>query len=131
MAMTVTEKWADFLTSFTFDGIPPEVLQQAKMHILDSIGCSLGGYALEWGKKVAAVGRDLGGQPEATVIGSGEKLHCAHAAYVNGKLSNILDMDETMYQTRHIGGVPLFAALSVGERVGATGREIILATSER
>jgi 2-methylcitrate dehydratase PrpD len=128
MAMTVTEQWADFLTSFTFDGIPPEVLHQVKIHILDSIGCCLGGYALEWGKNVAAVGRDLGGRPEATVIGSGDKLHCANAAYVNGKLSNILDMDETMYQTRHIGGVPFFTALSVGERVGATGKDIILAT---
>ncbi|OGO43276.1 MAG: hypothetical protein A2Z05_05025 [Chloroflexi bacterium RBG_16_60_22] len=128
METTITERWADFLTTFTFDDIPAEVLQQTKVHILDSIGCSLGGYALEWGKKVAAVGRDLGGKPEATVIGSGDRLHCAHAAYVNGKLSNILDMDETMYQTRHIGGVPLFTALAVGERVGATGKEIILAT---
>ena len=126
--MSITEKWADFLTSFTFDRIPAEVLHQTKIHILDSIGCSLGGYALEWGKNVAAVGRDLGGKPEATVIGSGDRLHCAHAAYVNGKLSNILDMDETMYQTRHIGGIPMFAALSVGERVGATGKDIILAT---
>jgi 2-methylcitrate dehydratase PrpD len=128
MTMTVTGQWADFLTSFTFDGIPPEVLQQVKLHILDSIGCALGGYALQWGQNVTAVGRDLGGKPEATVIGSGDKLHCAHAAYVNGKLSNILDMDETMYQTRHVGGVPFFTALSVGERVGTAGRDIILST---
>jgi 2-methylcitrate dehydratase PrpD len=98
------------------------------MHVLDTIGCTLGGYALDWGKKVTAVGRDLGGKPEATVIGSGDRLHCANAAYVNGKISNILDMDETLYQTRHIGGVPLFTALSVGERAGATGKDIILAT---
>ena len=51
-----------------------------------------------------------------------------HAAYVNGKLANILDMDETLYHTRHIGGVPFFTALSVGERVKATGKDIILAT---
>jgi 2-methylcitrate dehydratase PrpD len=123
-----TEKWADFLADCTFDDIPASVIQQTKMHILDTIGCTLGGYALDWGKKVTAVGRDLGGKPEATVIGSGDKLHCTNAAYVNGKISNILDMDETLYQTRHIGGVPLFSALSVGERAGATGKDIILAT---
>ncbi len=126
--MSITEKWADFLTSFTYDRIPVEVLHQTKIHILDSIGCSLGGYSLKWGKNVSALGRDLGGKPEATVMGSGDRLHCAHAAYVNGKLANILDMDETMYQTRHIGGTPMFAALSVGERVEASGKEIILAT---
>ena len=126
--MLITEKWADLLTGCTFDDMPAEVVRQAKMFILDSIGCALGGYAIAWGKRVADVGRDLGGKPEATVIGSGDRLHCAHAAYVNGKLGNILDMDETLYNNRHIGGVPLFPALSVGERTGATGKDIILAT---
>ncbi|HEY97182.1 MAG TPA: MmgE/PrpD family protein [Dehalococcoidia bacterium] len=128
MTMTITEKWADFLSTFTYDDIPAEVVHQSKLHILDSIGCVLGGYAIDWGKKVTSLGRDLGGKPEATVIGSGDRLHCANAAYVNGKLSNVLDMDETLYQTRHIGGVPFFSALSVGERAGATGRDVILAT---
>ena len=128
MKTSNTEKWADFLATCTFDDIPAEVVQQTKIHTLDTIGCTLGGYALDWGKKVTAVGRDLGGRPEATVMGSGDRLHCASAAYVNGKMSNILDMDETLYQTRHIGGVPLFSALSVGERIQATGKDVILAT---
>jgi 2-methylcitrate dehydratase PrpD len=128
METSNTEKWADFLAACTFEDIPAEVVRQVKLHALDTIGCALGGYALDWGKKVAAVGRDLGGRPEATVLGSGDRLHCANAAYVNGKMSNILDMDETLYQTRHVGGVPLFSALSVAERVGATGRDVLLAT---
>jgi 2-methylcitrate dehydratase PrpD len=122
------KRWADFLTTVTFSDLPSEVVQQTKRFILDNIGCAFGGYAIDWGKKVAALGRDLGGKPEATVVGSGDKLHCAHAAYVNGKLANILDMDETLYNNRHIGGVPLFSALSVGERVKATGKDIILAS---
>jgi 2-methylcitrate dehydratase PrpD len=129
MAMSITEQWADFLTTFTFGDMPPEVVQQTKLYILDNIGCALGGYAVEWGKRVAALGRDLGGKPEATVVATGDRLHCANAAYVNGKLSNILDMDETLYNNRHIGGVPLFPALSIGERVGATGKDVILATA--
>ena len=126
--MTITEKWADFIVNCVFDEIPAEVVHQTKLYILDSIGCALGGYAIEWGKKVAALGCDLGGKPEATVIGSGDRLHCAQAAYVNGKLGNILDMDETLYNNRHIGGVPFFPSLSAGERIGATGKDVILAT---
>ena len=126
--ITITGKWADFLTTCVFDDIPADVLQQTKMFILDSIGCALGGYAIEWGKKVTKLGYDLGGKPEATAIGSGYKLHCVHAAYVNGKLGNILDMDETLYNNRHSGGVPFFPALSGGERNGATGKDVILAT---
>jgi len=129
MTETITEKWADFLATFSFNDMPAEVVQQTKLFILDNIGCALGGYAIEWGKKVTVLGQDLGGKPEATVVGSGDRLHCANTAYVNGKLSNILDMDETLYNNRHIGGVPLFPALSVGERVMGTGKDIILATA--
>ena len=127
--MTITERWAEFLSTCKFDDMPAEVVQQTKLFILDNIGCALGGYAIDWGKKVADLGRDLGGKPEATVVGSGDRLHCANAAYVNGKLSNILDMDETLYNNRHIGGVPLFPALGIGERVKASGGDIILATA--
>lgn len=126
--MSLTEKWADFLTTLTFDDLPAEVVHQTGMFILDSIGCALGGYAIDWGKRVAEVGCDLGGKAEATVIGSGDRLHCTHAAYVNGKLANVLDFDETLYNNRHIGGVPLFPALSAGERAGASGQDVILAT---
>ena len=127
--MTITEKWANFLANCSFGDIPSGVVQQTKMFILDNFGCALGGYAISWGKKVAALGRDFGGKPEATVIGSGDRLHCAHAAYVNGKLGNVLDMDETLYNNRHIGGAPFFPALSAAERIGATGKDIILATA--
>lgn len=126
---SMTERWAEFLTTVTFDDMPLEVVRQTKMFILDNIGCALGGFALDWGKKVVAVGQDLGGKPEATVVGSGDKLHCANAAYVNAKLANILDMDEVLYGTRHIGGVPVFPALNGGERVKATGKDVILATA--
>ena len=129
MTVTITERWADFLVTFSFNDLPAEVVQQTKLYILDNLGCALGGYAINWGKKVTALGCELGGKPEATVVGSGDRLHCANTAYVNGKLSNILDMDETLYNNRHIGGVPLFSALSVGERVMGTGKDIILATA--
>lgn len=127
--MTITERWADFLATFTFNDMPAGVILQTKLYILDNIGCALGGYAIDWGKKVTVLGRDLGGKPEATVVGSGDRLHCANTAYVNGKLANVLDMDETLYNNRHIGGVPLFPALSVGERVMVTGKDVILATA--
>ncbi len=129
METSLTEKWADFLAAATFNDMPPEVVQQTKMYVLDGIGCALGGYAIDWGKKLAAIGQDLGGKPEATMVGSRDKLHCANAAYVNGKMANLLDMDETLYNNRHIGGTALFPALSVGERVRATGKDIILATA--
>ncbi len=127
--MSLTEQWAEFLTKTKFEDLPPEVVEQTKMLILDSIGCAFGGYTLTWGKKVISLGRDLGGKPESTVIGSGDKLSSVSTAYVNAKLSNIMDMDETLYNNRHIGGVPVFPAVSIGERVKASGKTVILSTA--
>jgi 2-methylcitrate dehydratase PrpD len=129
MEKTLAEQWADFALRITFGDLPPQVVHQTKIFILDNIGCALGGYALDWGKKVVAVGRDLGGRPEATVVGSGDKLHCANAAYVNAKLANVLDMDEVLYSSSHIGATPVFPALNVGERVKVAGRDVILAVA--
>jgi 2-methylcitrate dehydratase PrpD len=127
--MTLTDQWAEFLTKTGFDDLPAEVVEQTKMLILDSLGCAFGGFTLTWGRKVVALGRDLAGKPESTVIGSGDKLGCVNTAYINAKLSNVMDMDETLYNNRHIGGVPFFPALSIGERVKASGKAIILSTA--
>lgn len=129
MEDTTTKVWIDFIDSVTFDSLPQEVIQQTKMYILDHMGCALGGYSLDCGMEVAAVGRDMGMGNEATVMGSGDKLNCASAAYVNGKLANLLDMDEVLYGCNHIGPVPVFPALNTGEKCGSTGKEIILATA--
>jgi 2-methylcitrate dehydratase PrpD len=126
---SITRKWVEFLSKATFDDMPSEVVHQTKMFILDNIGCALGGYALNPGKDVTALGRDMNGKPEATVIGSGDKLNCASAAYVNGKLANLLDMDEVLYGCNHIGSTPVFPALNVGERVEAAGKDIILSVA--
>ena len=127
--MLVTEKWAEFLADTQFEDLPSEVVEQTKLLILDSLGCAIGGYSLDWGKKVAALGRELGGKPESSVFGSGDKLGCVNAAYVNAKVSNIMDMDETLYNNRHIGGISVFPAISLGERVKADGKAVILATA--
>jgi 2-methylcitrate dehydratase PrpD len=127
--MLITERWAEFLAGARFEDLPLEVVEQTKLLILDSLGCAIGGYSISWGKKVAALGRDLGGKPESIVVGSGDTLGCVNTAYVNAKLSNLMDMDETLYNNRHIGGISVFPAISLGERVKADGKTIILAAA--
>jgi 2-methylcitrate dehydratase PrpD len=54
MEKTITRRWSDFLANTTFDALPPEVVHQTKMLILDSLGCALGAYSLKLGKMVVA-----------------------------------------------------------------------------
>ena len=129
MSDSPTRAWTDFIDRVSFDDLPSDVVRQTKLYILDTIGCALGGYAIESGKNVIEAGLELGGPGQATVLGSGDKLHVSNAAYVNGKLSNLLDADEIFYSTKHIGGIPLFPSLSLGEHSHASGKEVIAAVA--
>ena len=76
------------------------------------------------------VAAGLGGPPEATLLGRGVRVAAPAAALATGTLVHALDFDDT-----HAGGlvhataVVLPAVLAVGEEVGATGEEALLAAS--
>ena len=62
-----------------FEDLPAEVIAQAKSIVLDTLGCALGG--LNEGPTIAVrrLVRELGGNSEATIIGSKERTSCTLA----------------------------------------------------
>ncbi|WP_433385790.1 MmgE/PrpD family protein [Micromonospora sp. KLBMP9576] len=116
--------------------VPAEVRAAALRHLLDGVGTALGGLRAAtptagepggWSPIPAvAVARALGGPPEATIIGSRDRVGAPAAALANGTLVHALDFDDT-----HAGGlvhataVVLPAAFAVGEQVGAAGRAVL------
>ena len=89
--MTTSERLADFAAGLRYDDLPPQVTREAKRLLLDTIGCGLGGHAVEKGQMAVAYARRMGGAPEATVLGMPGKLPAANAAFANGDLMNALD----------------------------------------
>jgi 2-methylcitrate dehydratase PrpD len=47
---SLTEKLGRYLSSLQFEQIPSDVVNAAKMHVLDSLGCLLAGSRLEAGR---------------------------------------------------------------------------------
>lgn len=123
----------DVLAKYTreakFEDFPEEVVKRAKYLVLDNIGCVLGATQTEIGKKYLALGRSLGGGKEVTILGSGDKVSCLTAAYINGQLANTLDFDDTydFYSPAHPGIGIVQTALSLGEAVDASGEEVLTA----
>jgi len=122
----VTKRLADFYSGVDYSDLSKEVTDWAKWYILDHIGCILGGQQTPMGKILTELGRDLGGKDEATVLGSKEKTSAPMAAFINAKLGNALDYDDVLYNLWHIGVIPVASALAMGEKVGASGKEVIL-----
>jgi 2-methylcitrate dehydratase PrpD len=120
-----TEKLVDFVRMSQLTDLPENVIHEMKRVILDSIGCALNGLSTERGKIAVELARRLGGCPEATVFGTNEKVSCANAAFANGELINALDFDA--FSGGHSAPILIPAALALGESVGASGKDIILA----
>jgi 2-methylcitrate dehydratase PrpD len=125
MSTTALSIIAKFVTDTEYRSMPSGVIHQAKRIILDTIGCGLAGYVTDTGKIVREVARNLGGNPESTIIVSGDKNSCANTAFVNAKMANALDMDDCFMNLVHFAPMTVFSPLAMSERSGATGRELI------
>ncbi len=125
---TAAQQIATFTDSLDYDDIPPEVVDAAKLHLLDTLGCGLAAH----GVGVATEGRtamaELGGEPQSSVIGHDGALPAANAAFANAMLCHGLDFDDTHSESiAHISVVVSPTAVAVGEAQGASGREALAA----
>ncbi len=126
--MTAAQTIAEWATTLTADDVPEDVAEHAKLHFLDAIGCGYAASALG----VAGEGRttmaELGGEPQASVIGLDGALPAPNAAFANGMLCHGLDFDDTHSDSvSHVSVVVCPAALATAEAQGSSGTELLTA----
>ena len=119
---------AEFAVNLKYDDIPSETVREAKRFLLDSMGCALRGCLSEDFAILVKVLDELGGTPEATIIGSGSKTNCYNAALANSLLIRALDYNDIYWKQDPSHPSDLIpAALSVGERENKSGKDLIAA----
>jgi len=121
----MTETLAQFIVNTTLEQIPDKVIHEVKRNLLDTIGCALSGLATDIGVEALTLARTLGGKPESSILGTGEKTSCALASYANARMANALDADETLPVPVHFANSIMGASLSIGERNRSSGKELI------
>jgi 2-methylcitrate dehydratase PrpD len=126
--MTVAERLAAFAIDLAFQEIPDDVVVAAKLHLLDTLGCGLAAHGLGVATEGRTAMAELGGEPQATVIGLDRPLPAPNAAFANAMLCHGLDFDDTHADSiSHVSTVTCPAALAAGEAAGADGRETLVA----
>lgn len=120
------ERIARFIVETKDEAVPPEALRTAGDAAFDCVGVALAGAAQPLGKMMLEMTREEGGNPEATVIGGGLCTSRTMAALANGTLAHALDYDD-MGSFGHPSAVLLPPVLALGEKLGASGREILTA----
>jgi len=124
---SATGELSRFAARLKYENIPKGVVHQAKRVIMDTIGCTVAGFSIDPGKMVIHVIRELGGNPEATIIPTGDRTSMANAAYVNCELSNVLDMDDSFLAHGHIANCTVMAPLAAAEKMNGSGKDLITA----
>ncbi len=129
--MGTVEKLAEWVLGVRADDLPETAVTQAKLLLLDSIGCGFAALDEETARALLAVVEASGGAPQCTVIGGAHRTSAANATLANGALVRILDFNDYVgARSGDLGGHPsdnIPVALAAGELTGAPGREIIAA----
>src|ERR1700748_1108369 len=126
-----TETLAGYVAELTFDDIPPEVLERAKVLTLDFLGSAIRARrdaesTPSMLKMLEALALD--GKGEATVFGDDKTWTPAVAALLNGALGHSLAFGDTPADSSRQGGAPVVPPwFAVGEMVGASGRDVLTA----
>ena len=108
--------------------LPPQVLQKAKHHILDTLAAMISGSRLKPGRFAITYAEQQGGPPESQVVGSRVRVSAVNAALANGMLAHSDETDDN----HPVGGIHpgcsvVPAALAVAEREDASGADFIRA----
>jgi 2-methylcitrate dehydratase PrpD len=127
-----TSALAHFIAGLKGDSLPGPVHARTLELVSDGTGCLLAAAnpAFSTGQLIAAFVRDQGGTPEASVVGSGFRTGCVHAAFANGTMGYACDFEPHHPEAiLHPIAVMIPTALAVGERVRAGGAQFLAAVA--
>ncbi|MBB4403032.1 MULTISPECIES: MmgE/PrpD family protein [Rhizobium/Agrobacterium group] len=121
MTTPATQTLAGYIVNASFENLPSDVVEKAKLCLMDSVGCFFGGH-----QTPVAPGLE---RFSAGIAGGSTNTPCPDPvwqAFHYATLANALDLDD-IYSKGHPGATVVAAGLAVASRTRSTGRELIAA----
>ena len=125
--MSITEELAGHISAATFESMPPEAVEAAKVVILDGLAVTLAGSVEPAAQIVADYAREMGGNPLCSVFGQGFRTSPPMAAFINGVAGHVLDYEVMWHPATHATSPTLPGILALAESRRATGAEVLTA----
>lgn len=130
------DKLVDHVLDTPFSAFSSEVITAGKHRILDALSCTVSGAGVEGNDAYSATFMAWGGNEQATVLGSGDKLPLPYAAVINSLQTRSFDFEvcgpepEGANKGKMVGHVASTnepVALNTAEFFDATGEEFLSA----
>jgi len=125
----VTDTLARFVAETDYSTISDKTLANAKIHILDTFGAALAGVSTDTASIAFQYCQKMGHSEEASIWGTRLKSSAPMAAFANGLLGHAIDFDDwdAFIHAGHPTCMVTGAALSLGEVIGSSGRDLLKA----
>jgi 2-methylcitrate dehydratase PrpD len=123
--MSYTSALAEYTAGTRYEDLPDPVVAAAKQVTLDALGVATGAVRSNPATIVAEYIAQLGGQEQASILGTSLRTNTINAAFVNGVMAGDLELDDVHSAGTHPSCVYVPALLALAEHHNATGQEWI------
>jgi len=123
---SASSRLVEFLLSRSLKELPADVVHNARLRLLDSLGCGIFGARTPWGRILAEVVLEEQSHGGATLYGNDKPIAPARAALVNGTATHGFELDDAAPGQAHPGAVVVPSALATSEHHGLSGQQLLL-----
>ena len=124
----ITGQLSTYMSEAADRELPPDVMEKAKQHILDTIAAMVSGAKLPPAAAALKFVQEYGGEPIATVVGSAVACGPIEASLANGMRAHSDETDDSHSPSHsHPGCAIVPAALAAGEQFAISGMRFIRA----
>lgn len=124
---SVTRQLAEWIVTVDEADVPAVAVERVRNLVLDSLGNQFAGMSVSTGRVLSEWVRAQGGSPVCTVTARDFKTTPALATLVNGAASHALENDDIATFSSHPNSPLTAASIALGEKLGASGREVVSA----
>ena len=126
----ITGRLARYMTAALDNALPEQVMVECKHRILDTFGAMVSGSRMRPGELAVKYVHELGGTPQASVIGARFRTTTVNAALANAMCAHSDETDDFEPVTKaHPGSSVVPSALAMGEYEGRSGQDLIRAVA--
>lgn len=124
----MTKQLCHFIKTIQYEDIPPAVIEQAKMMVMQTCGVSLCSAELKQIKDVIELSKEMcpGDEGVATLWADGKKVSWEAAAYTAGTMGDCLDWEDCSVTGHPSAGV-IPAAVIASEVLHKSGKDLLTA----
>ena len=124
--MDETRQLGRFVAETSYRDLPTELIDKAKVYILDNLSAGFVGSVQPWSLMVAELARELGGAAACSMFKQDWQADVSRATLVNGVMMGSFEA-EHIGHVAHPSATVFPAALALAERDRVDGRALLLA----